>query len=246
MNPREFKKAFFDRVGNMDQLLPLLDSLQDTSFFFKDRQSRQVMNNQRAVASSAVKTEEETIGKIGYEFWNPEKVATYLMQDEKVMQTGKPMINALCTTPEKGSDTAIVVSKIPLFDKEGKVIGLAGVWRESISLTALPPQHNRLSAIVKTMHNNYAEHLLVEDMAAEVGMSRSQFGRIFRKTYGLSARDYLTSVRVNAAALLLRSTQLQITEIALQTGFYDHSHFSRLFKSVMSMPPTDYRRRHSS
>ncbi len=80
------------------------------------------------------------------------------------------------------------------------------------------------------IHERYAEPLVVTDMAAQVGMSRSQFGRVFRKLFGLSPRDYLTSVSVNAAAHLLSETELKTTEIALQSGFYDHSHFTREFK----------------
>lgn len=245
MNPLQFKEDFFERVGNLDQILPLLDSLHDTSFFFKDRQSRQVMNNLRAVASAGVATEEETLGKIGYEFSYPDRMALYLKQDEEVMRTGVPILNAFCPTPERGSNAAIVFSKIPLRDQKGEIIGLAGVWREAGSISALPPAYHRLSKVVEKIHEHYAEPLAINELAAEVGMSRSQFGRLFRKLFGQSPRDYLSSVRVNAAAHLLNETDLKTTDIALQTGFYDHSHFSRAFKAIMSLSPREYRKQHA-
>ncbi|MEO0796088.1 MAG: helix-turn-helix domain-containing protein [Verrucomicrobiota bacterium] len=245
MNKQDFKRDFWDQVGPMDQLLPLLDSLHDTAFFFKDRQSRHTMNNLRAVASAGVATEAETIGKIGHEFWHSERMAIFVKQDEEVMRTGKPIINALCPTPERGSNAVIVYSKIPLRDAGGSIVGLAGVWREAESIGALPPAYSRLMDVIDLMHEHYAEPLQVKDMASQVGLSRSQFGRIFRQLFGLSPHDYLKSVRINAAAELLRETELKTTEIALQVGFYDHSHFSKVFKEILSLSPRDYRKKHS-
>lgn len=179
------------------------------------------------------------------DFWYPERMALYLKQDEEVMRTGKPIINAFCLTPEPGSNAVIILSKIPLRDREGTIIGLAGVWREAESLSALPPAYNRLSGSVEMMHERYSEPLEVKDMAAKAGLSRSQFGRVFRKLFGLAPHDYLKSVRINAAAHLLSETELKTTEIALQTGFYDHSHFSRVFKEIMGLSPREYRKQNS-
>ncbi|ADE53661.1 helix-turn-helix domain-containing protein [Coraliomargarita akajimensis] len=244
MDPLEFKRAFWDKVGPFDQILPLLNSLHDTAFFFKDLQSRHTMNNERAVASARVATEADTLGKIGYEFWYPERIAIFLKQDQEVMQTGVPIINALCPTPDKGSDSAIMFSKIPLRDQSGEVIGLAGVWREVDSVKALPPSYSRFSAVLDEMHQNFAEALTIEVLAQKVGLSRSQFSRSFRKFFGLSPYDYLKSLRINAAAQMLRETNLKTTDVALQSGFYDHSHFSKTFKEIMGVPPREYRKRH--
>jgi AraC-like DNA-binding protein len=245
MNTKQFKRAFWDRVGPADQLLPLLDSLHDVAFFFKDRQSRQTMNSLRAVASAGVSTEEETLGKVGFEFWNSEKVAIYLKQDEEVMRTGIPIINAFCPSPEQGSNAVIIFSKFPLRDSKGAIIGLAGVWRETNSVSVLPPAYNRLSGILQMIHERYAEPLTVHEMAEKAGVSRSQFGRLFKKMFGLSPHDYLKSVRVNAAAKLLRETSKKTTDIALETGFYDHSHFTKTFTDIMGLVPRAYKKLHA-
>ncbi|MEM6884238.1 MAG: helix-turn-helix domain-containing protein [Verrucomicrobiota bacterium] len=244
MQPERFKKEFWDRVGNLDQILPLLDSLHDTAFFFKDLQSRHTMNNARAVASAQVATEEETIGKVGYEFWYPERMAVFVKQDQEVMRTGTPIINALCPTPEKGSNAAIIFSKIPLLDRKGKIIGLAGVWREAESIQSLPPAYGRFAIILAHMHQHYDQPTSVDTLAKQAGLSRSQFNRTFKKLFGLSPHDYLKSLRINAAAQQLRETELTTTEIALQSGFYDHSHFSKVFKSIMGVTPRHYRKRY--
>lgn len=244
MHSQRFKKEFWSQVGGFEQILPLLDSLHDVAFFFKDLKSRHTMNNARAVASAGVASEEKTLGKIGYEFWYPERLALFMKQDQEVMRTGIPIINALCPTPERGSNAIIVFSKIALRGKAGEIVGLAGVWRETDSVQALPAAYGRFSAILEYIHAQYAESISVANLASELGLSRSQFSRSFRQLFGLSPYDYLKSVRVNAAALRMRETEMSMTEIALDTGFYDHSHFSKVFKSIMGLSPRDYRKKH--
>jgi transcriptional regulator GlxA family with amidase domain len=51
-------------------------------------------------------------------------------------------------------------------------------------------------------------------------------------------------VRVNAACRLLADPERKTTDIALETGFYDHSHFSRTFRRIMGLPPKTYRQQH--
>jgi transcriptional regulator GlxA family with amidase domain len=96
------------------------------------------------------------------------------------------------------------------------------------------------------MHERYAEPLTIGSLAAEAGLSRSQFDRQFRRLFGTAPRDYLSRVRVRAACQLLIQSDAQVTHIAQRTGFYDHSHFSRTFRRIMGTNPLLYRRRHAS
>jgi len=99
---------------------------------------------------------------------------------------------------------------------------------------------------VQTIHGRYAESLLVRDLAAEAGLSRSQFERQFVHLFGTTPREYLVRVRVYAACRLLVETDDNVTQIAMQTGFYDHSHFCRTFRRIMGISPGLFRRRHAS
>jgi len=74
----------------------------------------------------------------------------------------------------------------------------------------------------------------------------SQFNRQFKKKFHTTPRSYLTSVRMNAACHLLVSSDLPISDIALQTGFYDQSHFSNQFLRHRDMSPSQYRRKYSA
>lgn len=244
MNPLQFKRRFLDRVADFGPLQQLLDLLPDVAFFMKDRQSRFVMNNRRGFECCGVSTEAETLGKLGYEFFSDELMALYLQQDRQVMETGVPIINAVCPSPERSSNKMIIYSKVPLRDRQGRVIGLAGLWREVKLRQAPTPQIRHFSRAIEMMHQQYAERLTIQALARAAGVSRSQFTRQFHRLFGAAPRDYLLRVRVNAACRLLAESDLKTTEIAVQTGFFDHSHFSRTFRGFLGVCPSVYRRRH--
>jgi len=246
MNPEKFKREFLGRVGDWSPFQELLDLLPDVAFFVKDRQSRFVMNNARAVEVCGVEAEAETLGKQGYEFFSDDLMAIYLQQDRRVIETGQPIINAICPAPEKGNPALIIYSKVPLRDRRGRIIGLAGIHREIRGQPAPTATLGRIAGAVQMIHQQYAEPLTIGGLAAEVGLSRSQFDRQFQRLFGSSPREYLLRVRIRAASQLLVETDDQVTQIALATGFYDHSHFSRTFRRIMGSRPLVFRRRHAS
>jgi AraC-like DNA-binding protein len=81
----------------------------------------------------------------------------------------------------------------------------------------------------------------LDSLAALAGMSRSRFAYHFQRTYGRSPMDYLQSVRLRAAARLLRSSGMLVKSVAAAVGFASRSHFSRAFRAEYGVDPTAYR-----
>ena len=79
---------------------------------------------------------------------------------------------------------------------------------------------------------------------AKYGMSISHLQRMFMKIIGIRPGQYILQQRLNAACRLLEETDLGITEIALNTGFCDLSHFTKIFKRERGVTPGEYRRIH--
>lgn len=244
MNPLQVKRRFLRRVADFRPFQQLLDLLPDVAFFVKDRQSRFILNNRRAFECCGVSSEEETIGKLGDEYFSAERMALYLDQDRQVMGSGQPILNAICPAPEKGSDKFIIFSKVPLRDRRRRVIGLAGIWREVEMRHAPAPQVRKFSRAVDMIHQRLAQPVTTQELARAAGLSRSQFTRQFHRLFGAAPHEYLLRVRVNTACRLLAESELKTTDIAVQTGFFDHSHFSRTFRRFMGTCPSVYRRRH--
>lgn len=77
----------------------------------------------------------------------------------------------------------------------------------------------------------------------QVNLSRSGLYRIFKAEMKTSPARYAKVKRMEAAAILLKTTYLNVKEIAAQVGFYDQSHFVRDFKKQYGHTPTEYRNR---
>src|ERR1700744_5507509 len=73
----------------------------------------------------------------------------------------------------------------------------------------------------------------VSDIATHVGLSKSHFFRVFRRSFGMTPHRYLMRRRVFLAQTLLTTTPTRLAEIALRAGFSDQSHFARCFQRAM-------------
>ena len=82
----------------------------------------------------------------------------------------------------------------------------------------------------------------IEDVAAYVGLSRSQLFRICKRHGGRSPREMLSDLRLSRAKQLLSGTDLTLTEVALSSGYASAARLGEVFRDAMDMTPTQYRR----
>ena len=243
MNNTRFQSEFLSRIGDLTPFRQLMDLIPDVAFFMKDRAGRFVMHNQRSCEYCQVNHERETLGKTDYDFFPKDRAALYVQGDQEVMRSGKPIINAIAPAPEN-SDKMIVYSKVPVTGKDGRIIGVAGIHRTVDGLRDTPQWYGRFSKVIDHIHKHYGEELELSGLAARAGVSQSQLERRFQQILGTSPGEYILRVRISASRALLEATDRTIADIALAVGFYDHSHFTRTFKRVMSCSPKQYRDHH--
>lgn len=86
-----------------------------------------------------------------------------------------------------------------------------------------------------------AVHISMEEAAASVGMSYSNFSRAFKDTTAMTYVDFCNMVRVQKAQELLSTTSLSTAEISQQLNFGAFSYFTRMFKRYTGKTPSDYR-----
>jgi len=91
------------------------------------------------------------------------------------------------------------------------------------------------------MQINLDSPLRLEDFAREAGMSVSHFSALFRAQTGQSPVAYFVHLRMRLACRLLDLSDKPIETIALETGYRDPYHFSRVFKNSMGIAPGRYR-----
>ena len=104
----------------------------------------------------------------------------------------------------------------------------------------------RVSQIVRHIELNLDEvegsALSVGALAREAGMSPYHFLRTFRRVAGMPPHQFVLRLRLNRAAIRLRTTQEPISAIALDAGFADLSTFNRRFRRIMGVTPGAYRK----
>lgn len=89
---------------------------------------------------------------------------------------------------------------------------------------------------------NSSGHILLADVARECGLSRQYFTKAFKATTGLAPHRWLQQHRISQARQLLSKTSLPIADIAIQCGFADQSHLTRVFTTLVGLSPAAWRR----
>ncbi|HEY3378943.1 MAG TPA: AraC family transcriptional regulator [Armatimonadota bacterium] len=92
------------------------------------------------------------------------------------------------------------------------------------------------------IEHRFRERVTLEELAESIGVSSGYFSRAFKRAFGVSPIRYQQGLRVNAAKILLATTDLPCKEIAMRLGYTDEFYFSRTFKQLSGMTPRAYRR----
>ncbi|MEH2626025.1 AraC-like DNA-binding protein [Bradyrhizobium sp. AZCC 1719] len=93
------------------------------------------------------------------------------------------------------------------------------------------------------LHRNPHHRWTVENLAAEIGASRSSLNDRFTRFLGESPLAYLVRWRLQLAARLLQTTQKTVMQLALDVGYESEAAFNRAFKREFGLPPAQYRRK---
>jgi ABC-type Fe3+-hydroxamate transport system substrate-binding protein len=91
----------------------------------------------------------------------------------------------------------------------------------------------------------YKEDISIDLLAAIAEVSPKYYVELFKKTYGTSALDYLTKVRIDRAKQLMLQNDLRLRDIAHTIGYEDEFYFSRKFKKIVGVSPSIYMKKRS-
>lgn len=99
-----------------------------------------------------------------------------------------------------------------------------------------------ISKITHYMSENVERKLTLKELASYAGYSESYFYRKFIAETGFSPIDYFLHLKINSAAILLIKTNMSITQIAVKLGFNNPDYFSRLFKKIVGIKASEFRK----
>ncbi len=101
----------------------------------------------------------------------------------------------------------------------------------------------RIMAVLNIIDLNLHQTLSNEFLAGKANLATNSFARLFRENIGLTVQQYITKRRLEKSLHLLHHTQSKMERIAFDCGFYDIHHFSRVFKKIMKVSPSDYKKK---
>ena len=242
---QRFQTRFFSQLDHTRGIAHLIDYMPDVYFFVKNNHSQFTKMNRTMLRLLGREHEHEVLGKTDRDFFATALADKYIEEDLKVMKGRKPFVNQVWLVPDsRGLLVWFLCTKIPLFDKKDRVVGIAGMLVDYKAAGAVLDPYAAMTEVVQYINDSYQKDIRVETLAHMAHLSISQFERKFKRLVHMSPIKYITQIRLNAACKLLSHTSRPITQVAIQTGFYDHSHFSTKFKQQLGISPTEYRKQY--
>lgn len=122
--------------------------------------------------------------------------------------------------------------------------GLAAVYDDLVSHSRDQSPHGNLAVLaLNILDRRFREvELSLDDVAAELQVSAGHLSRVLKQSTGTAFVDALNRVRVRKAAILLADPAVKVYEVAERVGYASQHYFSRAFRRVLGVAPTDYRK----
>ena len=143
-------------------------------------------------------------------------------------------------TPESGEVNQLLVERV--------MLAVRAYLADKYGMTASPPRNGggltaaRLHAAKQLLTAKIDENIPIADVALACGLSRQYFTKAFKAATGVTPRHWLQQYRVEIAMQLLGTTTLPIAAIAIECGFADQSHFTRVFSRFAGNSPRAWRK----
>ncbi len=157
-------------------------------------------------------------------------------QDPLIAQTAVALLQGMAVgQPDAYAEAAVHWLAVHLVSTHG---GRIGTEQQGFPTMIAD---KRLSRVIEYMSANLADALTLQDLAAEAGVSKFHFTRLFRMSTGTTPYDYLVGLRMEAAQHLLMTTDLSIAIIAARCGCAGAAHFGTTFTKRFGLSPTAFR-----
>lgn len=220
----------------------IFDQTPDIAFFIKDGMGRYAVVNHSLVGRNGLRDKSQLLGKRPCDVCPGELGRFPTEQDAEVIRTGRPIIDRLemhWYLPHRAC--WCLTTKLPMRDDSGAVCGLIGISQDvrvPMSLEQIPAG---VEKAMRFLGEQYSGTVSASSLAKASGLPSARFARLIRRIYGITPTQLIAKTRIDAASLMLREGKLGMGEVAVACGFYDHSAFTKAFRSMMGITPTRYR-----
>lgn len=103
-------------------------------------------------------------------------------------------------------------------------------------------QARAIEACKEILCSNLSKRYTLTELSSRLGINENSLKYYFKQVYGVSISDFMNQKRIDFAKELLLTTDLNISDIAIQCGYANHGKFSMMFKNLCGTNPSEYRR----
>lgn len=101
----------------------------------------------------------------------------------------------------------------------------------------------RILKSIKFIETKFNEKITNSQLSDAANMATNSFARLFKIGTGITTQQYILKLRVQAACNFMYHSNKSLDEIAFECGFSDRHHFSKIFKKIQKINPSDYKKR---
>ncbi len=226
------------RRADVSMFEVIFQHLLDVYFYVKDINGRWISCNTASLELLNMSQVSQVIGQRENSFF-PERIAKDIRADDlTILNSAESVIERTELITNNFAELIwVTTTKVPVFNKNDKVIGIMGVTRP-LSHLKKPPK--LFSGTINYIQNNLSKTIRIADLSLACNMSESQFRRKFRIEFGLPPQEFILRARLQIAAHLLRGEETNIARVATLSGFSDQSYFTRQFKKFFGETPKAY------
>lgn len=237
------RAEFLRRIAPDSHFHRVFDGLPDIHFFVKDREGRTLFFSRGLPAHHGLRDAAAMLGKTDHELTPGPLARKYLADDRRIHRSGKPILNQVeVWVDHVGLPDWFVISKFPIKDRGGHVIGVMGTLRACGGVA--PPElgPSRIAPSVKRLRGDLSTFPPVGELARACGISARQLQRTFHEAFGMSPRTYWMKCRIRAACETLARGDEGIADLAARLGFCDQSNFTAHFRKHTGKTPRAFQR----
>jgi AraC-like DNA-binding protein len=123
---------------------------------------------------------------------------------------------------------------------------------ETTEINRLPPRNDlalqpwQEAIAIRMLASGSHDADSIQEVAIKCGLSPERFSRAFKSQFGFPPQHWRLRSRIEQAKSMMVATSTSLTNIAIECGFAEQSHFNHSFQKLVGLPPGDWRRQHAN
>ena len=230
--------VFSDILGPLAALVELANDLR---VVIKNTEHQYVYVNPHWLKEVGIADAEAVIGKTSVDVFSHWRGDRYIQEEKEVMQSGLVLDYFEDWIDGRGVMERFRAIKAPWIER-GCLMGVVNISIPAHRNLSREFRSDRKPNVLAWLTENAMENCSISKIAELHHMSRRSFERSFSQITGISPSKYRLNLRITKSKELLKASGLGISEVALQCGFCDQSHFTRVFRQNLGLTPAQYRK----